>query len=316
MADSGGHADLGAAVRLGDGRVLVGTCSWTDKTLTNGAHWYPRRTMTPEERLRFYAARFPIVEVDSTYYRPLGEQQARVWGERTPKGFVFDIKAYSLFTGHPTKLTSLWTDLRGRVSEDAADKPNVYAHHLDPEALDEAWARFDSALRPLHDAGKLGAVLFQYPPWFGPRRDNRKELVALRERLRDYRVCVEFRSPRWLEDPRDRERTLDLLESAGLALVCVDAPETSGLSRLRAATTPELAVIRCHGRNDTTWKDTRGSAAERFRYDYAEDELAELAGGVARLAADAHETHLLMNNCYRDFAVRNGDRLRELLRSA
>ena len=80
--------------------------------------------------------------------------------------------------------------------------------------MDEAWRRFEAALRPLHEAGKLGAVLFQYPPWFGPRRDNRAEIEALRERLPDYRISVEFRSPRWLADERDRERTLGMLERA------------------------------------------------------------------------------------------------------
>ena len=293
--------------------MLTGSCSWADKTLIQDADWYPRRTMSAEERLRFYASQFPLTEIDSTYYAPPAEQQARLWAERTPRGFRFDVKAYSLLTGHPTRPRSLWPDLRERLDPQVAEKRNVYAHHLDPEAQDEAWRRFASALVPLHDAGRLGAVLFQYPPWFVPSKANRTEVEALRERLPDYRVCVEFRSPTWVAEPRDRERTLGLLEEHELIFVCVDAPKASGLPRVLAVTNQELMVMRFHGRSDSTWKGTHRSAAERFRYLYSEDELKELAPAVAETSAQAGEAHLLMNNCYRDYAVRNAAELRDLL---
>jgi uncharacterized protein YecE (DUF72 family) len=269
--------------------------------------------MSAEERLRFYASRFPLTEIDSTYYAPPAEQQAQLWAERTPAGFRFDVKAYSLLTGHPTRPRTLWADLREHLPAEAAAKRNVYAHHLDPEVLEEAWRRFASALRPLHQAGKLGAVLVQYPPWFVPRRDNRREVEALRDRLPDYRVCVEFRSPMWTAEPRDRERTLGLLEEYELIFVCIDAPPISGLPRVLAVTNPTLMVMRCHGRSDSTWKGNTRSAAERFRYLYSVDELNELAEPVAETAAQAREAHLLMNNCYRDYAVRNAAELRDLL---
>jgi uncharacterized protein YecE (DUF72 family) len=269
--------------------------------------------MTAEDRLRFYAANFPLTEIDSTYYAPPAEQQARLWAERTPAGFRFDVKAYSLLTGHPTRPRSLWKDLREQLAPEAAEKRNIYAKHLDQEALAEAWRRFEAALRPLHESGRLGAVLFQYPPWFVPRRDNRCEVEALRERLPDYRICVEFRSPMWVAAGRDRERTLRMLEENGLVYVSVDAPEVSGLPRLIASTSDELLVIRFHGRSDSTWNDTSRSAAERFRYLYSEAELDELARPIVRAASEARETHLLMNNCYRDYAVRNAAELRDLI---
>jgi uncharacterized protein YecE (DUF72 family) len=304
---------LGPSVSLGDHLVLTGSCSWTDKTLVEQADWYPRRTMSAEERLNFYSSQFPLTEIDSTYYAPPSEQQARLWAERTPDGFRFDVKAYSLLTGHPTRPRSLWKDLRERLPPELAEKRNLYPNHLGPEALDEAWSRFDSALRPLHDAEKLGAVLFQYPPWFHPRRDTRKELESLKQRLPDYRVSVEFRSPMWLSEERDRERTLRLLEDHQLILVGLDAPASSKLPRLMAVTNPELMVVRFHGRSDNTWADTSRSAAERFRYLYSGEELQELVGPIAEVAQEVGETHLLMNNCYRDYAVRNAGELRDLL---
>jgi uncharacterized protein YecE (DUF72 family) len=306
-------AEIGETIRVDGRAVFCGTCSWTDKTLVQETDWYPQRTMSAEDRLRFYAAHFPLTEIDSTYYAPPAEQQAALWAQRTPEGFRFDVKAYGLLTGHPARPQSLWKDLRDELPAEVAEKRNLYAKDLSPEAMDEAWRRFENALRPLHDAERLGAVLFQYPPWFTPRRDNRAEIEALRDRLPDYRICVEFRSPRWLAQERDRERTLGLLEDRGLTFVCVDAPEVSGLPRLFATTTPELLVVRFHGRADDTWKGGARTAAERFRYLYSDDELRELARPIAEAAAQARESHLLMNNCYRDYGVRNAARLRELL---
>lgn len=307
------QAEIGPRVAIGGHDVLTGTCSWTDKTLVQQTDWYPQRTMTAQDRLQFYASRFPLTEIDSTYYAPPSERQAQLWAQRTPDGFRFDVKAYSLLTGHPTRPQSLWRDLREGLPAEVLEKRNLYANHLDSEALDEVWRRFGVALRPLYEAGRLGAVLFQYPPWFTPRKDSRAEIAGLPGRLPDYRICVEFRSPRWLAEDRDRERTLGLLEEHGLTFVGVDAPHVSGLPRLFALTNPDLLVVRFHGRSDSTWKSNARSAAERFRYLYSEAELRELAGQISELAGGARESHLLMNNCYRDYGVRNAAQLRDLL---
>jgi uncharacterized protein YecE (DUF72 family) len=305
--------ELGPKIELDGHPVLTGSCSWTDKTLVQESDWYPRRTMSPEERLVFYASQLPVTEIDSTYYAPPAEQQARLWAQRTPPGFRFDVKAYSLLTGHPTRPRSLWADLRQTLSPEVAGKRNLYATHLDPEVLDETWRRFEAALRPLHEAGKLGCVLFQYPPWFVPRRQNRHEVQALRQRLPNYQVSVELRSPTWLGDQRARERTLAMLKDNGLVLACVDAPAVSELPRLFALTAERLLLVRFHGRSDDTWHDTSRSAAERFRYLYSAQELEELAQELAPFAGRAQETHLLMNNCYRDYAVRNAGQMRDIL---
>ena len=309
----GDALDLGARVEIDGHAVLCGTCSWTDRTLVQESDWYPQRTMSAKERLQFYAAHFPIAEIDSTYYAPPAEQQARLWAQRTPDGFRFDVKAYSLLTGHPTKPESLWKDLREELSAQAREKRTLYPSHLEPDALDEAWRRFAVALAPLHEAGRLGAVLFQYPPWFHPSREHRAQLEGLRERLPDYGVCVELRSPRWVASDRDRDRTLALLRDHDLTYVSVDAPPVSELPRLLAVTTPDLFVMRFHGRANDTWKGRTPTAAQRFRYLYSTDELTELANGITEVAGEARESHLLMNNCYRDYGVSNAAQLRDLL---
>ncbi len=223
-----------------------------------------------------------------------------------------NVKAYSLMTGHPTQPKSLWRDLREELPDDVASKRSLYPHHLDPDALEEVWARFVDALAPLRRAGKLGAVLLQYPSWFVPKRDNRDELARARERLGDLPVCVEFRTPGWLST-RDRDRTVALLRDLDLALVVVDAPKVSKLKTVLTTTSDDLAVVRFHGRADDTWNARTGSAAERFRYLYSKRQLQAWRPRLEELASEAREVHALMNNCYRDHGVRNAAELQQLV---
>jgi uncharacterized protein YecE (DUF72 family) len=202
--------------------------------------------------------------------------------------------------------------LKDELSEDGRAKRRVYAHHLPADAVEEAWARSVGALQPLQQSGHLGALLLQYPPWFVPKRSNRDELARLPGRLSGTLACVEFRAPSWLRED-DRARTLDLLRELGLALVVVDAPEVSGLQTVLDVTRSDLAVVRFHGRSDSTWKARDVSAAERFRYLYSPKELEEWVPRARELAHSASRVHLLMNNCYQDYGVRNAAELAEML---
>jgi uncharacterized protein YecE (DUF72 family) len=294
--------------------VRVGTCSWTDKTLLKDADWYPKRSMSAAERLAFYGERFSVVEADSTYYRPPSPQLTGGWAERTPDGFRMNVKAYSLMTGHPTKPDTLWPDIAEALEPEAADNRNVYPHHLPDDAVDEVWHRFVDSLGPLRASGRLGALLLQYPPWFTPKRANRDELARARARLGDVPACVELRSPLWFGKD-DLDRTLRWLSDHDLALVSVDAPKVSKLPRLAAATT-DLAVVRFHGRADDTWKARTTTAAERFRYLYDKRQLRPWVARVAELAQEAREVHVLMNNCYQDYGVRNAADMTDLLTAA
>src|SRR5919198_1284435 len=288
------------------GEILVGITGWTEPTLVKAGTFYPKKTMSAEDRLRFYAEQFPIVEVDSTYYAPPSERNAELWIDRTPKHFVFNVKAYSLLTNHPTKADALYKDLREQLTGDLADKKNVYREQLPGEVVDEVWQRFHDALMPLHSAGKLGAVLFQFPQWFVISRKNKEYIAECAERLKDFRIAVEFRHRTWLEE-RNREETLSFLEEHDLPFVCVDMPQgfDSSLPPISAATAKDLAMVRFHGRDPAQWKKKNVSAAERFRYEYSREELQEWAPKVKDLAESARETHVLMNNCYQDYAVRS-----------
>ena len=288
------------------GRILVGTASWTDKTLL-ASGWYPPEADTAEKRLAYYADQFPIVEVDATYYTPPSEQNSALWVARTPPEFLFNVKAFSLLTQHPTRVTALYKDLRPET-----DKRNVYLKDLDPGVVDEVWQRFLGALSPLHEAGKLGAVLLQFPHWFTIGRRNKEYILQAKERCYPYRVCVEFRHRSWMSQDNEAE-TLDFLRSYAVPYVCVDMPQghTSSVPPVVAATA-DLAVVRFHGHSDK-WESR--DIYERFGYRYSQEELGEWAPRVRGLAEQASAVHVLMNNCYRDYAQVNARQLADLLPS-
>lgn len=295
------------------GRILVGTCSWTDKSLIDCRCFYPPEAKTPEQRLRFYASRFPIVEVDSTFYGFPSEQNAALWVERTPPEFTFDIKAFRLFTHHPTPPQGLPKDLREELGG-GAQRSNLYYRDVPTEVRDEAWRRFAEALLPLDSAGKLGVVLFQFPPWFLPGSQSKEYILEARERLQQYRIAVEFRNSRWFGEKGER-RTLDFLRDNSLPLVCVDEPQgfPSSVPPVAELTSPEVGLVRFHGRNAEMWEKRGATVSERFDYLYTEEELAEWVSPVHRLAEGAKEVHVLMNNCVRDKAVVNAAQIRLML---
>jgi uncharacterized protein YecE (DUF72 family) len=286
------------------GDILVGTASWTDRTLLDSG-WYPASADTPEKRLSWYARQFPLVEVDATYYAPPAERTAQLWADRTPPGFTFNIKAFSLLTGHPTRVSALYKDLRPET-----EKKNLYPDDLPPQAYEEVWTRFLSALDPLVEAGKLGAILFQFPPWFTIKRANKQYLLEVARRCAPLRPVVEFRHASWF-DGDNAEETLGFLREHDLPFVCVDMPQghKSSVPPVLAATA-DLAVVRFHGHSD---KWTSKDIHEKFGYDYSDRELRDWAPKLRELAGEAERTHVLMNNCYRDYAQRNAATLAGLL---
>jgi uncharacterized protein YecE (DUF72 family) len=294
------------------GSILVGTASWTDKTLLDSG-WYPPEVTTPEARLRYYAEQFPLVEVDSTYYTPPNERNSELWAARTPDYFRFNVKAFSLLTQHPTRPAALYKDLREQLPEEVAGKRNLYPKDVEDKVVDEVWERFLSALEPLHEAGKLGAILFQFPEWFTIRRSNKQYLLECKERAAPYRICVEFRSATWFSDEATTAETLDFLRSYSLPYVCVDMPQghRSSVPPVAAVTAPDLSVVRFHGHSDK-W-DSR-DIYERFGYLYEPAELEPWVPKLQELAQQSQETHALLNNCYRNYAQTNAAQLAALLK--
>jgi uncharacterized protein YecE (DUF72 family) len=277
--------------------------------------FYPPGADTAEDRLRYYASRFSIVEVDATYYALPTRGMAAAWAARTPSGFVFDVKAHGLMTGHGADVRRLPDWLRREIPRRLPGSGRVYARDLPREVVDEVWRRFLAALDPLRAAGKLGGILLQYPRWFVPSRASATALAEARERLDGDIGTVELRHRDWMTE-RMAPRTLALLERLELAHVVVDGPQgfPSSVPPVVAATHPRLAVFRLHGRRTATWESRNNPATERYRYLYDEDELAEHLRRIVELSQrKAAALHVIFNNCHGNYAVTNAAELSLLI---
>lgn len=280
------------------GDILIGLSSWTEKTLIDSGRFYPNSVKTSEARLKYYATQFPIVEVDSSYYAIPPEKMAVLWVNRTPAKFVFDVKVFRVFTHHPTMMEMLPPEIRMQIPQQLRTKRSLYYRDFPKEVTDQLWQIFERSLLPLHSAGRLGVVLFQFPPWFMPSHENLDYLVSCQKHLPQYRIAVEFRNYSWLNE-KNFDRTLGFLKSNNLIYVCVDEPQgfRSSVPPVAEVTT-DIAVIRFHGRNTKTWDKPSSAASGRFNYLYSEDELREWVPRIKDMASKTKYLHILFNNCF------------------
>jgi uncharacterized protein YecE (DUF72 family) len=295
------------------GNVSFGTAGWTEPTLVKSGLFYPRGVKTAKDRLAHYGKHFSLVEVDATYYTILPPETAERWLETTPEGFVFDVKAHPILTGHPVDTTRLSGDLRVALAESGHEGRRVYPDKIPADLRAEMERRFRAFLQVLLDGGRLGALLLQFPPWFQSTKGNARELENVAGRLEGVPLSVEFRHPSWVESAR-RDRVFDMLRALGASYVVVDEPDVKngGVPPVVAVTNPELAIVRFHGHNVAGWR--KGSTVqERFDYLYSPDELKAWVAPVKRLAAEAKKVHAVFNNCVRNYAVLDAKGLSVLL---
>ena len=294
-------------------KVLVGTASWSDKSLVSSRKFYPREANTPEGRLRFYATKFPLVEVDTSYYAIPLPETVQAWADRTPAHFTINAKAFRVFTGHATTPNVLPPDLRPQLP--ASKKATFYFKDLPTDLRDALWARFKASLAPLRSAGKLGMVHFQFAPWIIRNRDGHAHVRHCVEMMKDYTVSVEFRNKTWFDEAHAGstlafERELDVVHTV------IDGPQgfSNTVPSIWESTHIQYSLVRLHGRNHETW-NMKGakSAAERFNYDYPAEELVEIAAKVERLAPETFTTHVVMNNNWEDQGQRNAATLIQIL---
>ena len=287
----------------------MGTASWTDPEFIK-AGWYPPEVKDDAEgRLRYYAERFPMVEVNASFYALPTVETAAAWAERTPPGFRFHVKAHQVISGHPSD--------PGRLPAPLRELPATYdkrgrIRRPGRELRDAVIDALLEATGPLGD--KLGAILVQLPPYVVSGDAQREELARILARLRPARAAVEFRHRSWVA-PGEREAAAELLAEHDAAWVCVDAPRldvASAMPPIVERTSDALAYVRLHGRNASTWT-TGKTVAERFDHVYSEAELEEWVGPVLDLAERAQEVAVVFNNNARDHALRNAAEFRELL---
>jgi len=294
--------------------ILVGTASWTDKSLIDSGKFYPPTAQDAESRLRYYASQFPMVEVDSSYYAIPLPATAQFWVERTPEHFVFNVKAFRLFTGHQTQPKVFPKDIQQALGLPL--KKNIYYRDVPEEIQRELWSRFFEALEPLRLARKLGAIHFQFALWITSGAADRKHVEYCAQIMEGRLTAVEFRNVSWWTEI-NRESTLASERERQLVNVIVDGPQgfPSSVPAVWEVTSPHLAIVRLHGRNAQTWaKKGLKAASDRFNYDYRDEELKEIAGQIKQLSHRVPVVQAILNNNYQDQGQRNARTLNGFLK--
>lgn len=238
--------------------------------------FYPVK-LAKKDMLAYYAQEFSFTEINSTYYQLPGLKMMEGLAQKTPGGFVFTVKAYQSLT-------------HGRT-----------------DTVEEDARKFIYSLAPLREAGKLGAVLLQFPYSFHNREENRTYLARLKDILRDAPTIVEFRNQGW-----DRPAVLDFLKQLQIGYTCVDEPQLKGLVKPCAVSTWPLSYVRFHGRNAAKWWQPEQSF-ERYDYTYSPAELEEWVPGIEKLREESAKVFVAFNNHYRAQAVLGARMLRDLL---
>ncbi|HEX8075433.1 MAG TPA: DUF72 domain-containing protein [Thermoleophilaceae bacterium] len=271
------------------GRILVGTSSWADPGFVE--EWYPPG-MPARERLPWYAQHFEAVELNSSFYAVPEVDTVSRWVRATPDGFVFDVKLHRLLSRHAAPLDSLPPDMRDGVETTPRGRVR-----LTPELERAVAERTIEAATPLEEAGKLGAFLLQLTPAFSPEKHELAELDGLFAALAPRRVALELRHRGWVSGDR-AERTFAELSERGVAFVAVDAPREAHvpiMPPVDAVTSDALAYMRAHGRDAEGYMHGK-TVAERFGWEYSDEQLEEIAGRARGLAEEAREVHVMFNN--------------------
>lgn len=228
-----------------------------------------------KDKLVTYSSHFPIVELDATYYAIPRTSTIEKWCSETPGKFKFVVKAHQFMTGH-------------------SDYRDYY------DSIKDVFSAFRDMLRPMEDAGKLGFVLLQFPPWFDCNNKNIRYIKYAKAQLHPYKVAVEFRNQTWFQD-NYKEETLSFLHNNNMIHSICDEPQAGiGSIPFVNRVTDQTAFIRMHGRNVHGWTQKDRSSEEwrnvRYLYDYNKLELAWLKKQVEILSHKTKDIFIVFNN--------------------
>lgn len=266
--------------------ITIGLTTWKEHPALIGGE---DRPVTLNE----YAGSLPVVELDTPFYGIPRQSTVANWQAAVPYGFQYILKANQVMTQHDQRSTP------------ATD-----------EERNTAFMQFKDAVAPLVQHHQLQTVLFQFPPYFNRTTANIQYLRDVRVQMGDLPVAVEFRSPSWFEDAGMTTDVMAYLKSLKMTNVVTDEPHNlnNGIPQVETVTTPELAMVRLHGRNTEGWFN-QGTNWRKTRtlYKYNEEELQAIADLVRRLAAQAKNVCVIFNNNSGKDAAPNALRLQAIL---
>jgi len=257
--------------------IFIGTAGYSYRDWIGP--YYPPGTAS-DKMLELYAAEFFFVEVNATYYRLPDWKMIKSMERKTPPGFQFVIKAHESIT-----------------------------HQYSQDYLTNC-RKFKQALQPLDENEKLGGILAQFPYSFQNNEANRKYLLALKEAFSPFPLIVEFRRRDW-----QQEAVFMLLKENSIAYTCVDEPQLKGLMSPLAIRTAQLAYLRFHGRNYTTWWNHK-KPYERYNYLYSHEELTEWVPKIKAINQGAAKLFISFNNHFQAQAVANARMMQKILKKA
>lgn len=287
-------------------RVLVGTSGYSFEDWKG--RFYPER-LSPSDMLSYYSKRFPMVEVNYTYYRMPSASTMRGMDRKTPDDFEFVVKLNRSLTHSNPVIGSFVPDEEG--SNGAAGGRSARGSQ-EPEvtldSLKDTIASFKEGVAPLVESGKLSCLLAQFPWGFTNTDRNLEYVVALAREFSEFWFVVEFRNAAWVSDA-----VFSTLKAHGIGFCCVDEPGLKGLfPPIAISTSPEVSYVRFHGRNASKWWK-HDDPSERYDYLYDEDELRPWADKILRLSENSRKTYVLFNNCTDGKATENARQMQSLL---
>jgi uncharacterized protein YecE (DUF72 family) len=263
--------------------IKVGTSGWSypsGEGTWNGI-FYPAKKTKGFDELTFYAEHFDTVEVNSSFYRVPSVETVKAWARRTPKDFDFSLKLYQKFT-HP----EMFLKATGKDAD------------LDRQDVKD----FLAAIDPLAGAGKLGALLAQFPASFKNEPSSRDYLEWLLRAFRDFPIAVELRHRSFSEDPVE---AMQILEQYGAALVQIDEPKfRDSIRQNRRPNVKTVYYLRLHGRNAAQWW-THDKSEDRYNYLYSASELEPIVEDVSGASRDVKKTYVYANNHFSAKSVAN-----------
>jgi uncharacterized protein YecE (DUF72 family) len=251
-------------------RILIGPAGWSYKDW-NGLV-YPALPGKKFDPLEYLSRFFDTIEINSTFYRPPAATTSEAWVKRVKQNPRFRFTA---------KLQQLFTHERGQASP---QDEKVFRDGIDP----------------LHNEGKLGALLLQFPWSFKNTDEDRAYLTKLLDRFRDYPLVVEIRHVSW-----NSPRILESFAERGVALCNIDQPLFAKSIKPAAVSTSSIGYVRLHGRNYQNWFRDQAPRDERYNYLYSLDELDPWIDRIKEVAAHTKETYVITNNHFRGQAVVN-----------
>lgn len=245
--------------------ITIGLTGWSD---------HDTLQLSSKHKLADYAAHFPLVEVDTSFYAIPSPKTTANWASGTPDVFRFVVKAFQAMTMHKE-----WKDYYDSEIE-------MYRCYMD-------------AIAPISESGKLKAILFQFPPFFNCTKENVQYLRHVKEQMGDLPVAIEFRNSSWYSDA-NYEKTLALLTELGFIHVVVDEPQigTRSVPIVLRATNPDVTLVRLHGRNQYGWMKANSPEWREVRtlYRYNAEEIAEWADYIKHLGEHSKEIVVIFNN--------------------